>query len=246
MGGASISINTEAEARMHLAALYRLIDFHYGVTDGIYNHISLRVPDRPTQFLIKPHIQLYREVTASSLVMVDMDADLDERAGVNRPGFVLHSSVLRARPKVNCAVHLHTNAGIAMSAHKRGLRMLSQNALRFYNRIGYQPYAGIVEGPQAGLQEALGANNIAVILRNHGLVTVGATPRDAFECTRDLVIACETQLLLEASGSEAIEVSPEICAVTAEQYERHDSGRGKDDWPAWLRLLDATDPSYRN
>jgi ribulose-5-phosphate 4-epimerase/fuculose-1-phosphate aldolase len=238
----------EAEARTALAAAYRLIDMQYGAGEGIYNHVSLRVPGEPDHFLIKRHSLLYREVTASNLIKVDMNSDPDERSHVNRPGFTLHSAILQARPDVNCAIHLHTKAGTAMSAHARGLRMLSQNAVRFYQRLGYHAYQGIVEdfSERDQIVAALGAKNIALILRNHGLVTVGASPRDAFERMRDLTIACETQLMLEASGAEVIEIPRDICEKVALQFERHDSGRGSADWPAWLRLLDATDRSYRD
>lgn len=237
----------EAEARASLAALYRLIDMQYGAGEGIYNHVSLRVPGEPGHFLIKRHSLLYREVTASNLIKVDAGSDPDERSHVNRPGFTLHSAILQARPDVNCAIHLHTKAGTAMSAHARGLRMLSQNAVRFYKRLGYHPYQGIVEdfSEREHIVSALGPRNIALILRNHGLVTVGASPRDAFERMRDLTIACETQLMLEATGAETIEIPPELCERVAVQFERHDSGRGSADWPAWVRLLDATDSSYR-
>jgi ribulose-5-phosphate 4-epimerase/fuculose-1-phosphate aldolase len=135
-----------------------------------------------------------------------------------------------------------------MSAHRTGLRMLSQNALRFYKRLGYHAYQGIVEDFSESDQiiAALGPSNIALILRNHGLVTVGKSARDAFERMRDLIIACETQLMLEAASADVIEIPEEICIKTAEQYVRHDSGRGTADWPAWLRLVRSLDPSYQS
>jgi ribulose-5-phosphate 4-epimerase/fuculose-1-phosphate aldolase len=233
--------------RLELAALHRLIDFHYGTGEGIYNHASMRVPEQPDHFLLKPHALLFREVTASSLIKVALGADLDESAHVNRPGFTLHGAILASRPDLNCAIHLHTNVGLAMSAHRRGLRMLSQNAVRFYRRLGYHDYQGIVEdfSEREQIIAALGRANIALILRNHGLVTVGASAREAFERMRDLVIACETQLMLEATGDAGVEISEEICARVAEQYVRHDNGRGVADWPAWLRLIDSVDASYR-
>ncbi|HWM67680.1 MAG TPA: class II aldolase/adducin family protein [Steroidobacteraceae bacterium] len=238
----------EWRARVELAALYRLIDLHYGFGEGIYNHISMRVPGASDHFLIKPHALLFREVTASCLIKVHLGADLDESAHVNRPGLTLHGAILSARADVNCAIHIHSTAGLAMSAHKGGLRMLSQNSIRFYRRIGYHVYQGIVEdfSEREQLTAALGARNIALILHNHGLVSVGSAARDAFERMRDLIIACETQLMLEATGAEMIEVPAEICERVSQQYVRHDSGRGAADWPAWLRLLDARDPSFRN
>src|SRR6476661_5862483 len=134
----------ESQARVDLAAVYRLIA-HYGWDDVIYNHSSMRVPGEPRHFLMKKHDLLYTEVTASNLVKVSMDEDLDESSGVNRPGFTLHGGVLGARADVNCAMHVHTNIGMAFAGLKSGLRMLSQPAVRFYRRIGYHPYEGITE-----------------------------------------------------------------------------------------------------
>ena len=241
-------LTDEAGARFHLAALYRLVDHHFPSTDGIYNHISLRVPGRPDHMLIKRHHLLYEEVTASNLVVADMTGDLDEGSEVNRPGFVLHGAILRARPDLNCVVHIHSNPGLAISAHGGGLRMLSQNALRFYRRIGSHPYEGITDGPAEGprIAAALGADNIAVILQNHGLAIAGRTPREAFERTRDLIIACETQLMLEATGAAMIEIPEPVCERVARQYVAHDAGRGSADWPAWIRRLDRLDPGYRD
>src|ERR1700760_1839039 len=128
----------EWQARVDLAAVYRLTA-HYGWDDVIYNHSSMRVPDEPRYMLMKQHELLYTEVTASNLVKVSMDEDLDEKAGINRPGFTLHGGVLQARDDVNCSVHVHTNNGMAIGALKGGLRMVSQQAIRFYKRIGYHP-----------------------------------------------------------------------------------------------------------
>jgi ribulose-5-phosphate 4-epimerase/fuculose-1-phosphate aldolase len=245
---APLGTEGEPQARVALAALYRLIDLQYGSGEGIYNHISMRVPGEPQWFLIKSHSLLYREVTASNLIKVELDADLDESSHVNRPGYVLHSAILSARPDVNCAIHMHTNIGIAMSAHRSGLRMMSQNALRFYKRLGYHAYEGIVEdwSERDRIVAALGPHNIAVMLRNHGMVIVGATARDTFERARDLMIACDTQLRLEAAGAEIVEVPVEICERVATQYLAHDRGRGAADWPAWVRMLDSLDQRYRS
>ena len=236
----------EAAARYHLAALYRLLDRHFPSTDGIYNHVTLRHPEQPHCFLIKRHDLLYEEVTASNLVVADMTRDLDERSHVNRPGFILHGAILRARPDVNCVVHIHSIAGLAMTAHRGGLKMLSQNALRFHRRVGRHPYEGITDGDAEGprIAAALGPDNIVLFLDNHGLAVVGRTPRDAFERTRDLMIACETQLMLEAAGAPLIEVPDAVCERVAGQFAAHDSGRGGADWPAWLRHLERLDPSF--
>ncbi|WCT74490.1 class II aldolase/adducin family protein [Sphingomonas naphthae] len=238
----------EASARLHLAALYRLIDRHFPSTDGVYNHLSLRVPGHPDLFLMKRHELLYEEVTASNLAVADMTKPFDPNWQVNGPGFVLHGAILLARPDVNCVVHIHSSVGLAMAAHGSGLRMLSQNALRFHNRIGYHDYEGITEDAGEGprIATALGADGIAVVLRNHGLAIVGNTPRDGFERTRDLLIACETQLMLEATGAPMIEVPEMVREKVARQYVAHDAGRGGADWPAWVRHIDRLDPGYRD
>ena len=236
----------EWEARVDLAAAYRLIA-HYGWGDVIYNHSSMRVPGEERKFLIKRHELLYEEVTPSNLVKVSMDDDLDESAGVNRPGFTLHGGVLSARPDVNCAVHVHTQIGMALAGLKHGLRMVSQPAVRFYNRVGYHDYEGITEdfSERARINKALGKNR-ALILHNHGLLTVGKTAREAFVLMKSLLEAAEIQLKMEATGGPLIEIPPETCEKVAHQYEHHDLGRGSADWPAYLRMLDAIDPDWRS
>jgi ribulose-5-phosphate 4-epimerase/fuculose-1-phosphate aldolase len=236
----------EWQARVDLAAVYRLTA-HYGWDDVIYNHSSMRVPGEPRNFLMKKHELLYTEVTASNLVKVNMDQDLDEKSGVNRPGFTLHGGVLGARPDVNCAVHVHTENGVALSGLKHGLRMVCQQALRFYQRVGHHKYEGITEDfdERARINKALGQNR-ALIMQHHGMLTVGKTAREAFVLMKYLLTACDIQLKMEATGSDIIEIPPEICAKVVEQFHQHDSGRGSADWPAYLRVLDNIDPSYRN
>jgi ribulose-5-phosphate 4-epimerase/fuculose-1-phosphate aldolase len=238
--------DAEWEARVDLAAVYRLVAY-YGWDDVIYNHASMRVPGEPRHFLMKRHELLYTEVTASNLVKVCMDEDLDERAGVNRPGFTLHGGVLAARPDVNCALHVHTEAGMAIAGLKHGLRMVSQQAIRFYQRLGYHAYEGLTEdfAERERINRDLGQNR-AMIMHNHGLLTVGRTAREAFVLMQHLIEAAEIQLRMEATGAELIEIPPEVCAKTARQYEAHDAGRGSADWAAYLRMLDKVDRSYRN
>jgi ribulose-5-phosphate 4-epimerase/fuculose-1-phosphate aldolase len=236
----------EWQARLDLAAVYRLVA-HYGWDDVIYNHCAMRVPGEDGKFLMKRHELLWTEVTASNLVKVDMNADLDEKSGVNRPGFTLHSGVLRGRADVNCSVHVHTSTGMALAGLKSGLRMVSQQAMRFHNRIGYHPYEGITEdlSERERIIADLGANR-AMILHNHGLLTVGKTAREAFILMQHLMEAAEIQLRMEATGAALLEIPAAVCEKVAAQYEKHDSGRGSADWPAYLRILDRTDPSWRN
>jgi ribulose-5-phosphate 4-epimerase/fuculose-1-phosphate aldolase len=236
----------EWQARTDLAAVYRLCA-HYGWGDVIYNHCSMRVPGEPSKFLMKQHELLWTEVTATNLRKVDMNDDLDEKSGVNRPGFTLHGGVLKGRPDVNCAVHVHTEIGMAIAGLKHGLRMVSQQAIRFYNRTGYHAYEGITEDfeERARINRDL-AQNRALIMHNHGLLTVGKNAREAFVLMKTLIEAADIQLRLEATGSELIEIPSQICESTAAQYEKHDSGRGSADWPAFLRIAEQIDPGYRN
>ena len=235
----------EWEARVELAAAYRLVD-HHGWGESIYNHISLRVPDQPDHMLIKPHVLTYAEVTASDLIKVSLSGDLDESAGINRAGYVLHAGILGGRADVNAVLHLHTEAVVAISARRAGLRMLSQYAVRFYEDIAYHDYAGITDGmaERAAILENLGSHR-ALIMRNHGALTVGSSVRAAFIAVKDLIDACRIQLLIESTGGEAIEIPVAVCESASRQMRAHDSGRGGADWPAYLRLLDKLDPGYR-
>jgi ribulose-5-phosphate 4-epimerase/fuculose-1-phosphate aldolase len=234
----------EWNERVNLAACYRLLAL-YGWDDVIYNHASVRVPGEDRKFLMKRHTLLYTEVTASNLVKVDMDADLDESAGVNRPGFTLHGGVLQARPDVNSAIHVHTEMGQSISAVADGLLMISQSAMRFYKRVGYHPYEGLTDAFDERPRIAANlAKNRALILENHGVLTVGKTVRESFVLLKYLLEAARIQLTLQASGAKLREIPPHICEKTAAQYEKHDAGRGADDWPAYLRRLDTIDPSY--
>src|SRR6187402_2638816 len=203
--------DAERQARVDLAAVYRLCA-HYGWDDVIYNHCAMRVPGEDTKFLMKRHELLWSEVTASNLVKVDMRDDLDESAGVNRPGFTLHGGVLTGRADVNCSVHVHTETGMALSGLKRGLRMVSQQAMRFYQRIGYHPYEGITEdfGERERILKALGQNR-GLIMYNPGLVTVGKTAREGFILMKYLMSAATIQLQMEATGGELSAASPAIC-----------------------------------
>jgi ribulose-5-phosphate 4-epimerase/fuculose-1-phosphate aldolase len=242
----AIATYTDLQARTDLAAVYRLVDQH-GWGDVIFNHAAMRLPSDPRRFLIKRHELLYAEVTASNLVAVSMDADLDERSGVNRPGFTLHSGIMRARPDVLCSVHVHPEEGIALSGLKHGLRPLSQNAMRFYNRVGYHDYEGLTDSfdERERITAALGRNR-ALIMRHHGITTVGATAREAFSLMKEFVRAARIQLQMEATGAELLEIPPAVCERVAAQYEMHDRGRASAEWPAYLRQLDRIDPSFRD
>lgn len=236
---------TEWSARVDLACVYRLIA-HQGWDHLIYNHATLRVPGEDRHFLIKRHELLYREVTASNLVKVSMDDDLDERAGVNRPGFTLHSGILRARADVNAIIHMHTETGMALAGLPGGLRMLSQAAMRFHNRVAYHDYEGITDSfeERERIAKKLGRNR-AMIHRHHGVTTWGATVCEAFVLMEALMEAAKVQLLMQATGEPLREIPPELAERTAKQFEGHDTGRGAADWPAFLRVADGLDPGFR-
>ncbi len=174
-----------------------------------------------------------------------MDDDLDERAGVNRPGFTLHSGVLRARADVMCSVHVHPDEAVALSGLRHGLRPLSQSAMRFYNRVGYHDYEGLTDSfdERARITAALGQHR-ALVMRHHGLTTVGTTAREAFSLLKEFVRAARIQMQMEATGAELLEIPAAVCERVAAQYQLHDQGRASAEWPAYLRQLDGIDPSY--
>ncbi|MEE2745842.1 MAG: class II aldolase/adducin family protein, partial [Pseudomonadota bacterium] len=235
----------EWEARIDLAACYRLIRGH-NWNLGIFNHCSIRVPDEPEYFLIKAHALLWDEVTASNLVKVNMNDELDETSLINRPGFVLHSAIYRARADVNAIVHIHEESSVAVSSTNDGLLPLTQDAIFLYGQVGYHQYSGITENAEE--RESIIRNlakKPAMLMQNHGSVTVGETMGQAYSWTERLVKASKIQLQLLATGAELVTPSEEMCQYVSEQYIRHIKGRGLDDWPAALRELDQLDPSYR-
>ncbi|WP_454830331.1 class II aldolase/adducin family protein [Paraburkholderia xenovorans] len=239
----------EWNARVDLAATYRLVA-HYGWSNLIYNHIALRVPGESDAFLLKRHSVMFDEVTASNLIKVSLSGKPLEEEGddVNAAGFTIHTAILAARPDINCTLHIHSEAGMAMSAHAKGVLPLTQGAMRFYNRLSYHDYEGISTdlSESERLQRDLGSRNKAMILRNHGLLTCGATVSEALSLMRYLVMSCETQLMLEATGAPITVPSEEICEHTAKQWEHHVGHGGLEDWPAYLRIADRLDPGFRS
>jgi ribulose-5-phosphate 4-epimerase/fuculose-1-phosphate aldolase len=238
----------EWRQRVDLAACYRLAA-HHRMTDQIYPHISARVPGAEEHFLINAFGTLFEEVTASSLVKIDVHGNvIDDPTGlgVNRAGFLIHAAVHKARPDVLCVMHTHTAAGIGVSAQEQGLLPISQHAMRFWKRIGYHDYEGIVldEAEQERLIRDLGQHQ-AMILRNHGLLACGRSVRDAFEIMYYLERACQAQISALAGGSKIVIPPEEVIEKTARQFERPNRPPTERDWPALIRLLDRLDPSYR-
>ena len=237
----------EWAAREDLAACYRLCA-HYRMTDMIYNHISLRVPGTHDHFLINAFGLMYEEVSASNLIKIDVDGRPvdDSRLEANPAGFVIHAAIHRARHDVGCVLHTHTRAGVAVSAQREGLKILSQHAMRFHNRLAYHDYEGIALdlGEQERLVRDLGTHR-AMILRNHGLLTTGATVRDAFDEMYYLELACQIQVDAQSSGGALCQPPPEVCEHAAAQFARSGEFLQNRDWNALRRLLDRKDPSYK-
>jgi ribulose-5-phosphate 4-epimerase/fuculose-1-phosphate aldolase len=238
--------DAEWAARVELAACYRIVAL-YGMTDLIANHITLRVPDCPDQFLINPFGLLYEEITASSLYKIDHDGQVILRPEgpyqINETGYVIHSAIHAARPDVACIIHTHTIAGMAVSAMRCGLLPLTQTALRFHENLSYHDYEGLALNleERERLVANLGDNN-AMILRNHGLLTCGRSVSQALNTTYALEQACRTQVAAMASGDVVLTV-PEITqpGELRAALRRYDA---RLEWNAMLRKLDRMNPGY--
>ena len=243
---ASSAISEEEwQTRVDLAACYRLIAL-YDMDDLFATHISARVPGSDERFLLNPYGLLFEQVNASNLVKVDLGGNIvqDTEYAINPAGFVIHSAVHAARPDVACVIHTHTVAGIAVASTQAGLLPITHKAVRFYNRLGYHDYEGraLELDERARLARDLGKHN-ALILRNHGLLTCGATVERAFFTMVDLEKSCKVQVAAMSMGAKLIELSPNLAEHAAGQFDRRtDDGGG---WPALLTMLDRIDPLYR-
>jgi len=243
----------EWQARVDLAACYRLVE-HFGMADMMANHITSRVPDEPDAFLINAYGMMYEEVTASSLIKVDHSGKIlstpdygDLGYGVNKAGYVIHSAVHEARPEVGCVIHTHSWASMAVSSLECGLLPLTQTAMRFL-KIGYHDYQGVVlnTDEQESLIADLGQGE-ALILRNHGALTVGRTVGEAFNWMHRLELACRAQIGAMSCNSKLQSVPQPVLEDTWNQYQPGTRRPyGLMEWPALLRKLDRMDPSFRD
>ena len=236
----------ERQLRIDLAACYRLVAL-YGWDDIVFTHISVRLQG-DAGFLINPYGMLFDEITASSLVRVDAAGNkLSESPyPVNPAGFVIHSAIHAVRHDALCVLHTHTVAGVAVSAQKEGLLPISQQATVALASLGYHDYEGIAvrDDEKPRLQRDLG-NNTCLILRNHGLLTVGGTVADAFLSMYLLQRACEVQLAAQAVGVPLIPVDARIGAGVKENVVAVTRGLGGTlAWPGLLRKLDRHNPGY--
>jgi ribulose-5-phosphate 4-epimerase/fuculose-1-phosphate aldolase len=238
---------TERELRVDLAACYRLVALS-GWDDLVFTHISARLPGEHDAFLINPYGMLFEEITASSLVKVDVRGEKLAPSDwpVNPAGFVIHSAIHAARPDVQCVLHVHSNAGVAVSAQRDGLLPVSQVATIALSSLGYHDYEGIAlrDDEKPRLVRDLG-NSACLVLRNHGLLTVGPTVSDAFLWMYVLQRACEVQVLAQAGGAPLVPVDSRILAGVSASTEAVTRGLGGAlAWPALRRKLDRLDPSY--
>ncbi|MGA3247262.1 MAG: class II aldolase/adducin family protein [Paraburkholderia sp.] len=238
----------EWQTRVNLAACYRLVA-SFGMSDLIYNHITARIPGSPDHILINPYGMMYEEITASSLLKIDLDGNiLDGGSGyeVNQAGYVIHSAVHAARHDVQCVLHTHTRAGSALSALKCGLLPITQTSMRFA-RIAYHDYESVALelDERERLVSDLGDHE-AMILRNHGLLTVGPSIAQTFNLMYWLEMACKIQLDAMHSGAEINMPPAQVIDKTYNLYQPEVRRPfGEMEWPAMLRYLDRRDPSYK-
>jgi ribulose-5-phosphate 4-epimerase/fuculose-1-phosphate aldolase len=242
---------SEAEwrTRVDLAACYRLMPL-FGMSDLVYNHISARIPGADDRLLINPYGYMYEEITASSLITIDPAGNEvlnpHDDHGVNQAGYVIHSAVHAAREDVQCVIHTHSRAGMAVSALKCGLLPLTQTAMRFGN-VAHHEYEGVAVDmdEQKRLARDLGDSEV-MILRNHGLLAVGVDIPQAFNAMYWLEMACRAQVDAMACNTELNLPSPAVIEKTAHLYKPGTRRPyGVMEWPAMLRYLDRRDGSYR-
>jgi len=239
----------EWDVRVNLAAAYRLVA-HFGWDDLIFTHVSARVPGGEHHFLINPYGMLFDEITASSLVKIDLHGNkvLDSTYDINPAGFVIHSAIHEAREDAMCVMHVHSINGVAVSAQKNGLLPLSQQSAGVLTSLAYHDYEGLAlnDDEKPRLVRDLG-NRKYLILRNHGLLTVGTSPADAFLAMYLMESACMIQVRAQAGGGELIRVNQSIIDEFPAQAKQVTRGLGGGlVWPALLRRLDRLDPSYKS
>lgn len=238
---------TEWQVRADLAACYRLVAL-YGWTDLIFTHISARVPGPDHHFLINPYGLMFDEINASSLVKVDLNGNkvIDSPFPINPAGFVIHSAVHEARNDIQCVLHTHTRAGVAVSAQKCGVLPISQQSTFVLASLAYHDYEGVAfrDEEKPRLQADLGSRTF-LMLRNHGLLTLGRTIADAFLSMYMFESACQIQVSAQAGG-ELTEVDPRIVSGAAQAMKvQTDSVGAAFVWPSLLRKLERIDPSYK-
>jgi ribulose-5-phosphate 4-epimerase/fuculose-1-phosphate aldolase len=237
----------EWQLRVQLAACYRLVAL-YGWSDLVFTHISARVPGPEHHFLINPYGLLFDEITASSLVKVDAQCQkvIDSAFPVNPAGFTIHSCIHAAREDAHCVLHTHSRAGVAVSAQKAGVLTISQQSTFVLASLGIHDYEGVAlrDDEKPRLVQSLGSNNF-LLLRNHGLLTVGRTVPEAFLSMYTFENTCRIQVDAMSGGADLTLVDPAILKGLGEVLKAVTAGQGAHiAWPALLRKLDRLDPGY--
>ena len=238
----------EWQLRVDLAAAYRLVAL-YGWSDLVFTHISARIPGPEHHFLINPYGMMFDEITASSLVKVDQDCNklMESPFPVNPAGFTIHSAIHAVREDAGCVLHTHTRAGVGVSAQRDGVLPISQQSTFVLASLAYHDYEGVAfrEDEKPRLQADLGPNNF-LMLRNHGLLTVGRTIADAFLNMYIFESTCQIQLAAQSGGAPLTEVNPQIVQGVAHAMKVQTGGMGGAFvWPALIRKLDRTDTGWR-
>ncbi|WPH18580.1 class II aldolase/adducin family protein [Variovorax paradoxus] len=238
----------EWQLRVDLAACYRLVAL-YGWSDLVFTHISARIPGPEHHFLINPYGLMFDEITASSLVKVDQQCNkiIDSPYPVNPAGFVIHSAVHAAREDIQCVLHTHTRAGIAVSAQKNGVLPISQQSTFVLASLAYHDYEGVAfrDDEKPRLQADMGNANF-LMLRNHGLLTCGKTIADAFLSMYTFENTCQIQIAAQSGGSELTQVNPKIVEGVGQAMKVQTGGLGGQFvWPSLIRKLDRIDGSYK-
>jgi ribulose-5-phosphate 4-epimerase/fuculose-1-phosphate aldolase len=240
----------EWAVRVDLAACYRLVA-RFGWEDLVFTHITARVPGTPDQFLINPYGVFFDEITASSLVKIDQQGQKleDSPFPVNPAGFVIHSAIHAARHDAKCVLHTHTLNGVAVSTQRAGLLPISQHSISVLASLGYHDFEGpaLRDDEKPRLVADLG-DKTSLILRNHGLLTVGETAAEAFVSMYYLETSCAIQVRAQSGGGELIPVPKDVLEDSYSRLQKAQTaggGRGGLVWPGLLRRLERLDPSYR-
>ncbi|MFQ5982050.1 MAG: class II aldolase/adducin family protein [Woeseiaceae bacterium] len=239
----------EWQVRQDLAALYRLVAMH-GWDDLVFTHLTARVPGPDHHFLINPYGMLFESVTASSLIKVDLEGNkvIDTPYPFNPAGYTVHSAVHEVREDAHCVMHLHTRAGVAVSAQKNGLLPISQQASVVLGSLAYHDYEGIAlnADEKVRLQQDLG-DKMAMILRNHGTLVAAPSIADAWLYMYILETACQIQIAAQAGGTELILIDEEIIRLNCENVAEATAGQGGQiAWVAMLDKVERRDPSFRD
>ena len=241
----------EWQVRVDLAAAYRLVAM-FRWDDLVFTHISARVPGEPDSFLINPYGLMFEEITASSLIKIDIQGNKldDSPYPVNPAGFTIHSAIHAARHDAQCVLHVHSLNGIAVSAQKGGVLPLSQHSIFVLASLSYHDYEGVAlrDDEKPRLVADLGPHNNFLMLRNHGLLTLGGSVADAFLAMYFFEAVCTIQVRAQAGGGELIHVDPRIIAGAQAQAKAATGGVGSGalTWPGLLRRLDRMDSGYRS